>query len=389
MAHHRSLKVDVHHHIFLPELAKRKADQNAAVGWKTPPDNMPWSIQKSLEAMNKLGVAYAVLSYPAGIPENLIESPFHSSSCGASDLLPDEEEMLWEKNRKVVRELNTHAKGLCDAAEAQGRFGWFACLPDLRNVEGALREIAYALDVLRADGVSLSSSYGQGSGTLYIGADRFEPVWAELARRGAVVFVHGTQTPSAAPHPHACLGLPVTAVPGETFKAAAHLVVAGTKARHAGARVVLAHCGGSAPCLAPRVAALAAHMGSGRTPEACLADFATFFVETALCGHGPVLQLAESMFGRSRMLFGTDFPAVSMETIEWFTNQLEAHYADDAAALEEVTSRTALELFPRFQVKTNKANDAAVSSYNEPNSKEVHTQNQNGAVVVSGGQHDG
>lgn len=133
-----SAKIDVHHHIFLPELSKHKADQNAKVGWKTPEENMPWSIQKSLEAMEKLGIAGAVLSYPAGVPENLVASPFrHStgdhngSACRDGDTVTRR-----ERNREVVRELNTHAKGLCDRHQSRGRFGWFACLPDLRNVEG-------------------------------------------------------------------------------------------------------------------------------------------------------------------------------------------------------------------------------------------------------------
>jgi hypothetical protein len=42
-----------------------------------------------------------------------------------------------------------------------------------------------------------------------------------------------------------------------------------------------------------------------------------------------------------------------MKTIEWFTKNLELHYEDDAAALEEVTTGTALKLFPRFQALVN------------------------------------
>lgn len=190
---------------------------------------------------------------------------------------------------------------------------------------GALKEIAYALDVLHADGISLSSSYGQGEsagedstpvklictltkGPVYLGHDSFDAIWAELDRRGAVVFVHGTQTPSSTPYPHDFLGLPVTEVPNETFKAAAHLVVTGKKRRYPNVKIILSHCGGSALVLAPRVAVLAAHMGGTLAPEACLEDFGTFYVETALSGHGTILKLAESTVGRSKVLFGSDFP---------------------------------------------------------------------------------
>ena len=47
---------------------------------------------------------------------------------------------------------------------------------------------------------------------MYIGDDMFDPIWAALDRRGATVFLHGAQTPSSTPHPHAFLGLPVTEV---------------------------------------------------------------------------------------------------------------------------------------------------------------------------------
>lgn len=145
------MKIDVHHHIFLPELSKRKAGQNAAVGWKTPEENVPWNIQKSLDAMNKLRIAGAILSYPAGIPENLVDSPFRALTCNEAGLRADNEETRKEKNRGVVRELNTHAKGLCDATESEGRFGWFACLPDLQDVEGkASIPLPAATEVQRA-----------------------------------------------------------------------------------------------------------------------------------------------------------------------------------------------------------------------------------------------
>ena len=50
------------------------------------------------------------------------------------------------------------------------------------------------------------------------------------------------------------------------------------------------------------------HGSGGLAPEACLEDLGTFYVETALCGHGTAMQLVEAMFGKSRILFGTDFP---------------------------------------------------------------------------------
>jgi 6-methylsalicylate decarboxylase len=56
------------------------------------------------------------------------------------------------------------------------------------DVDGALKEIAYALDVLHLDGIGLFSSVNDH----YLGDPRFDPVFDELKRRSAVVFLHPT-----------------------------------------------------------------------------------------------------------------------------------------------------------------------------------------------------
>ena len=46
----------------------------------------------------------------------------------------------------------------------------------------------------------------------YIGDDIYDPIWSALDGRGAIVFIHGTQTPSLTLIPHPALGLPITEV---------------------------------------------------------------------------------------------------------------------------------------------------------------------------------
>ena len=191
-----------------------------------------------------------------------------------------------------------------------------------------IEEIKYAFDVLKANGVSITSSYGEaenagesglpGAMTLanlihpfsvvYLGDRKFDPIWEELNARQAAVFLHGAQTRPERPDPHEFLGVPIVEVPHETFKAAASLVVSGRKRKYPAINFVLAHLGGSAPFLAPRVAVLSNYMGSGLTPDDILNDFKTFYYDTALSSHETTLTAMQSFVGPDRLVFGTDFP---------------------------------------------------------------------------------
>lgn len=97
-------------------------------------------------------------------------------------------------------------------------------------------------------------------------------------------------------------------MPNETFKAAAHLVVTGKKRRWPNVKIILAHLGGSTPFLAPRVAVLSGHMGCALSPDEILADFRTFYYDTALSSHETTLAAMHAFVDDSHLLFGTDFP---------------------------------------------------------------------------------
>ena len=66
-----------------------------------------------------------------------------------------------------------------------GRFGLFATLPMI-DIDVTLQEIAYAFDTLKADGVGLQTNYGDK----WLGDPVYRPVFDELNRRKALVYVH-------------------------------------------------------------------------------------------------------------------------------------------------------------------------------------------------------
>ncbi|KAG1907112.1 uncharacterized protein F5891DRAFT_1161210 [Suillus fuscotomentosus] len=281
------------------------------VGFRTPEENLPWTPQISLAAMDRLGVQTTILSPPP------------VSSSGA-------------EHRAEVRKQNIYSSQLC--ATYPGRFGFFAYLPFLDDVQGTLEEIAFSFDVLGADGVALISSYGNGSSAKYVADDLYDPIWEELDRRHAVVFLHGAQTPSSTPYPHPWLGVPISEVPNET----------GKKRRFHNVNIILTHLGGSTPFLAPRVAALSHYMGCPLTPDEIIEDFKSFYFETALSAHETTLTAMATFVPSDHLLFGTDFPAVSIKTVEWYTQNLENHFAGRPLDLANTMHENALRLFPNL-----------------------------------------
>jgi predicted TIM-barrel fold metal-dependent hydrolase len=137
-----SQRIDVHHHHAPPEL--RAAIERLQTGQQPLID---WTPARSIEDMDRAGIATAITSVG------------HPGVWFGDDLTA----------RRLARSCNEYSIRL--AADHRDRFGLFATLP-LPDVEGSLREIEYAFDVLRADGVGLITSYAGK----WLGDPAFVPV---------------------------------------------------------------------------------------------------------------------------------------------------------------------------------------------------------------------
>jgi 6-methylsalicylate decarboxylase len=238
----------------------------------------------------------------------------------------------------MARRVNEYTADL--VAKRPDRFGNFATLP-LPDVDGALSELEYALETLRADGVILLGNYAE----LYLGDATFEPLWAELDRRQSVIFIH----PGLPLPPVDGVAGPLVDYPFDTTRTAVQLVLNGIVDRYQAARIILAHAGGFVPYAAHRFAELAhVFRSDAAEPADILASFQRFYFDTALSSSPAALPSLEAFAERGHILFGTDFPFAPTDVVAAFTRKLDAY----EMAPEERTAidhSNALALFERLR----------------------------------------
>lgn len=184
------------------------------------------------------------------------------------------------------------------------RFGSFAILP-LPDVDGALAELEYALDVLGMDGVVLLSN----AGGIYLGDPRFDEVFDELQRRNALVFVHPNGPPDIIVRN---LGLPPSLIDfvADTTRAVASMHYHGTFARTPDVTYVIAHAGGTIPYLANRFAIVdtLGVMGDDAQRGTAADTFRRLYWDTALSWTAQTLHTLSDVVGIDKVVFGSDFP---------------------------------------------------------------------------------
>ncbi|WP_183082129.1 amidohydrolase family protein [Paraburkholderia sp. BL23I1N1] len=316
--------VDVHSHALLPIWRKAAAraqgrgdDTPEILGRPAP----PWSEAAHLAVMDAHGITMSVLSWPSaaeGIP-----------SAEAASLVRGMNEALAE----IVSRQPT-------------RFGAFASLP-LGDPDALAAESVYALDVLGLDGISCTPQM-QG---YYLGEARYDDWFAELDRRGAVLFVH----PSAPPGQdalHSVVHPAILEFMFDTTRAVANLVFTGARRRFPNIRIVCAHGGGVTPYLAHRMGLLGParatlYGGESLSRDEILHDLSSFdFDLTASTSHVQLQALCE-LVGSARLMFGFDFPMMATSSIAPALQALRDTHIFTADEKMAIASGNALRLLPK------------------------------------------
>ncbi|MFT4066993.1 amidohydrolase family protein [Paraburkholderia sp.] len=272
-------KIDVHHH-FLPPVFRATMGE-AAIGAPAPNRVAPqWRVADSLAVMDRQGITTAVVSAP----------PLW---------MPD-----MAKTRRLTRACNEYSARM--VADHPDRFGAFAALP-LPDVKAALEEIGHALDVLKADGIGLMTNYDDR----YLGHADFTPVFDELNRRKAVVYVHPTSCTCnrglLPDEPDSLIEFP-----HDTTRAVASLLFSGTFGRCPDIRFIFSHAGGTVPFLAHRMALLGSlDKGLARhVPEGVMPILRRLYYDTAIAANPLSMAALLELVTPANVLLGTDFPFV-------------------------------------------------------------------------------
>jgi predicted TIM-barrel fold metal-dependent hydrolase len=217
----------------------------------------------------------------------------------------------------------------------------FASIP-LPDTDAAVAEAVYALDDLDADGVVLLSN-ARGR---YLGDPDFEPLWAELDRREAVVFIHPAQPPMPL---LADTPAPLADYVFDTTRTALNMVLNGVLDRHTHVSVILSHGGGFLPYAAYRFAGLTSTVVEPELKaEDILRDLKRFYFDTALSASPSALPALLAFAEPGHILYGSDWPFAPQEAGRYYNGFLETypHYASGQA--EAINRRNAQALFPRL-----------------------------------------
>ena len=277
-----------------------------------------WSADEHLKFMDDAGIRTAVLTMPA-------PQPFFGDAT---------------ESAAVCRKFNEEAAAL--KAQHPGRFLFCAALP-LPDVDAAIKEAKYALEVLGADGVKLATnSYGQ-----YLGDEALEPLMAYLNSRKTVVIIH--------PHkPSAVNDKLISAVPlasyeylAETTRTVLNMVAHDVLVRYPDMKVVVPHCGSLLPNALPRFKGLLPVMVAQgyMQPVDVDANLSHLYFDLAGAATDDAIESLLTITEPSHILYGSDYPYVAAPALVGAKKALEKRLGSHKVDIPSILFGNAAPLF--------------------------------------------
>jgi predicted TIM-barrel fold metal-dependent hydrolase len=314
--------IDVHHHVVLSEYEAALVRSGASDPSRPLRKNSTPSA--ALTSMAELGIEAAVIN-----PLSVAGVHHGDDACAR---------YLCETTNEALARFSSFAPT---------KLGFFAAVP-LPDVDGALRQMEYALDTLNADGlIFLSNQNG-----FYVGDPAFDALYREMDRRGVVAFVH-----PASPAYVSTLRLNLWAAyveyPFETTRVAANLIYNGVIARYPGIKWILAHAGGALPYLSVRLRLMEESDKNSpafieRFPEGTAPYLKPFYFDVAISGGAAPMAALNEMADPSHILYGSDWPYLDRKFIGDQLASLVSLPQFAGKRIEPLEWRNAAQLFKRF-----------------------------------------
>jgi len=307
-------RIDVHCHTVPPFYTKVMGKEILATGHPLP----TWTPSLHIETMDKNGIATGMLSPMTRV----VQDSFSDKS---------------ERARKLARQNNDYTQQL--VRDYPGRFGHFAALP-LPDTDGSLREIEYAFDTLKADGIGLWTSYADK----WPGDPVFAPVFEELNRRKAVIFIH------SAP-PICCRALQPGVIDSvveydfDIARAVVSFLKSDSFRRYPNIRFIFPHSGGTLPVLANRVTESLPDKRSEQATAELMDEIKGIYFDVAHATYPAPLSALTKVVPVPQILFGSDYPIVPFPVSEGPLDRFGFSESD----LQAINRGNAERLFPRLK----------------------------------------
>jgi predicted TIM-barrel fold metal-dependent hydrolase len=315
--------VDVHSHALLPrwldavsEATRLPRDRLQIAGTPVP----EWSVEHHLAMMDAHSIVACVLSLPS-----------------ATSFLKG------RPARELARAMNDEFASII--ARHPKRFGAFAVLP-LDDMDAADEEMAYALDVLKLDGVSSSTHIGG----VYLGDGSVDNWFSEMNRRATTLFVHPT-TPVGSEQVSMGINVAILEFMFDSTRMVTNMILSGAKKRFGDIRMICTHGGGTVPYLASRISILEPVFGAGPnravlSGEEILSGLSTIFFDLTASTAAASLDAIRHLVPASQLMLGFDFPMMPASTIAPSLGRLGEYQGLIAGDQDKIIQGNAFGLLP-------------------------------------------
>lgn len=247
---------DVHHHVFPPEVPVH-----------------PWNIQTDQQAMERCGVTQVFLSCP----------------------LQTDSRLAHRWNQFLAQQVSVHP----DQYAMLGSLGY-------DDIPASLEEVSFLLDNLKVSGLALNTH----NGAVYLGDDCLNPIWEELDRREALIFLHPCHQRAPGNEKLVFTGNDsVYEYTFDTTRAVMDFVFQDKVTRWPHIRWVLPHAGGVIPFLAHRMS-LSGRWGCiPQSQQEILSVLRSFYYDITLNGCDSNYAFLKDFVGADHLVFGSDYPS--------------------------------------------------------------------------------